>query len=70
MLMDGENAYQSAKNMLLKRYEDPFVVASVFRKKLESWPQVAPQDALAMRKYADFLLHSEKAMERVKNLSS
>ena len=68
MLMDGEDAYQSAKGMLAKRYGDPFAVASAFRKKLESWPQVAPQDALALRRYADFLLQCEKAMGRVDSL--
>ena len=50
--MDGEDAYQSAKGMLGKRYGDPFAVASAFCEKLESWPQVAPQDALALRRYA------------------
>ena len=38
MLMYGEDAYQSAKGMLAKRYGDPFAVASAIRKKLESWP--------------------------------
>ena len=68
MLMDGEDAHQSAKNMLSKRYGDPFTVASTFCKKLESWPQVAPQDALTLRRYADFLLQCEKAKERVDSL--
>ena len=68
MLMDGDDAYERAKDMLSKRYGDPFTVASAFRKKLESWPQVPPQDPLALRRYADFLLQCEKAMEKVDSL--
>jgi hypothetical protein len=56
MLMDGKDTYQRAKEMLSKRYGDPFAVASAFRKKLDAWPQIATYDSLGLRKYADFLV--------------
>jgi hypothetical protein len=68
MLMDGEDAYLKAKEMLSKRYGDPFAVASAFRKKLESWPQIPPQDGLVLRRYADYLVQCEKAIEKVDSL--
>jgi hypothetical protein len=68
MLLDGEDAYQRAKEMLAKRYGDPFTVASAFRKKLEAWPVIAPFDSLGLRKYSDFLVQCEKAMHKVDSL--
>ena len=53
MLLDGEDAYQRAKEMLGKRYGDPFAVACAFRKKLEAWPVIAPYDSSGLRKYSD-----------------
>lgn len=70
MLMNGEDAYQGAKQMLLKRYGDPFAVASAFRRKLEAWPQIQPQDGLGLRRYADFLVQCEKAMTTVESLKA
>ena len=35
MLLDGEDAYQKAKEMLAKRFGDPFTIATAFRKKLD-----------------------------------
>lgn len=45
MLLDGEDSYQKAKKMLNKRFGDSFAVASAFRKRLEAWPQISPNDA-------------------------
>ena len=47
MLMDDDDAYLKAKEMLSKCYGDPFAVASAFRRKLDSWSQIPPQDGLA-----------------------
>jgi hypothetical protein len=55
MLLDGEDAYQKAKGILSKWLGDSFAFAAAFRKKIESWPQISPNDALGLRKYADFL---------------
>ena len=68
MLLDGEDAYQRAKEMLAKRYGDPFAVACAFRKKLEAWPVIAPYDSSGLRKYSDFLVQCEKAMHKVDSL--
>ena len=66
--MNGEDAYIKAKNMLAKRYGDLFAIASAFYKKLESWPQISPQNSLAFRRYSDFLIQCEKAMSKVDSL--
>jgi hypothetical protein len=47
ILLDGEDAYKRSKEMLSKRYGDPFTVASAFTKKIEAWPQIAPAIAQA-----------------------
>ena len=70
MLMDGEDAYNSAKQMLVKRYRDSFAVGAAFRKKRETWPHIQPQDSLALRRYADFLVQCEKAMATVDSLKA
>ena len=43
--------------MLLKRYGDPFTVTSGFRKKLESWSQVAPQESNGKSRQPKVLEH-------------
>ena len=68
MLMEGDDAYQKAKEVLHKRYGDSFAVAAAFRKKLDAWPHIAPFDSLGLRRYADFLVQCEKAMEKVGSL--
>ena len=52
MLLDGEEAYQKAKEMLKKRFRESFAFATVFRKKLDSWPRISP----GLRNYAGFLV--------------
>ena len=68
MLLDGEDAYQKAKKTLTKRFGDSFVVATAFRKKLEAWPPISPNDAQGLRKYADFLVQCERAMDKISGL--
>ncbi|KAK3754647.1 hypothetical protein QZH41_001706 [Actinostola sp. cb2023] len=68
MLLDAEDAYVKAKEMLSKRFGDSFVIASAYRKKLQSWPKITSGDAKGLRKYADFLVHCEKAMEKISSL--
>ena len=69
MPMDGDDAYQKSKEMLAKRFGDPFIVATAFRKRLDEWKPIAPHDAIGLRKYADFLVQCEKAMEKVTSLN-
>ncbi|CAB4028153.1 Hypothetical predicted protein, partial [Paramuricea clavata] len=51
--------------MLLKRFGDSFAVAAAFRQKLDTWPQIFPNDVQGLRNYADFLVQCEKAMEKI-----
>ena len=69
MLLDGEDAYQKAKEMLAKRFGDPFTIATAFRKKLDEWKQIVPNDAIGLRKYADFLVQCATAMKKVSGLN-
>jgi hypothetical protein len=69
MLLDGDEAYTKAKEMLAKRFGDPFTVAASFRKRLEEWKQIAPGDAIGLRKYSDFLVQCETATEKVSSLN-
>ncbi|CAB4012546.1 Hypothetical predicted protein [Paramuricea clavata] len=68
MLLDGEDAYRKAKEMLSKRFGDSFAVAAAFRRKLDTWPQISPNDVQGLRNYADFLVQCEKAMEKISSL--
>ena len=68
LLLDSEDAYDKAKEMLKKRFGDPFAVAATCRKKLESWPKIHPNDSTALRKYSDFLVQCQKLMEKIGSL--
>ncbi len=69
MLLDGDDAYLKAKEMLAKRFGDPFVVATSFRKRLDDWKPIAFNDAIGLRKYADFLVQCEAAMKKISGLN-
>jgi hypothetical protein len=68
-LMATPDAYQEAKQLLEQRYGDPFLVASAFRDKLESWPKVMSRDGIALRKLADFLRQCQTAMRTTSSLN-
>ena len=70
MSLDGDDTYERAKKQLSKRFGNSFAVASAFRKRLDEWPQVAPNDGHGLRKYADLLVQCEKAMERISSLKA
>ena len=65
LLLDSEDAYNKAKEMLKKRFGDPFAVAATCRQELESWPKIHPNDSIALRKYSDFLVQCQKLMEKI-----
>ena len=69
MLLDGEDTYQKAKEMLAKQFGDPFTIATAFRRKLNEWKQIVPNDAIGLRKYADFLVQCATAMKKVSGLN-
>ncbi|KAK3726566.1 hypothetical protein QZH41_001952, partial [Actinostola sp. cb2023] len=68
LLLNSDDAYQKAKEMLSKRFGDPFAIASAYRQKLESWPKIQNSDAKGLRKFTDFLAHCEKAMDGISSL--
>ena len=57
------DAYEQARNLLDERFGDPFIVANAFRDKLDAWPDIAPRDGSALRKFADFLRQCNTAMQ-------
>ena len=51
-----EVCYDSAKNLLIKRYGDPHKILSAYRLEIKKWPQVRQGDATAYRKFYNFPL--------------
>ncbi|XP_038055961.1 uncharacterized protein LOC119727951 [Patiria miniata] len=66
--LSTDDAFDKAKELLEKRFGDPFVVANAFRNKLESWPKISPRDGTGMRNLADFLGQCQVAMETIGSL--
>lgn len=50
LLLDSEDAYKKAKVMIAKRYGDPFAVAHAYRKKIDSWSKIPPNNGIGLRK--------------------
>jgi len=63
LLLGSGDAYEKAKEMLAKRFGDPFVVASGCRSRLESWPTIHPNDGPGLRRFADYLVQCEQLMK-------
>ena len=68
MMLNTADAYARAKEILEHRFGDPFVIGNAFRDKLESWSKISPRDHRGLRKFADFLLQCEAAMDSISNL--
>ena len=68
LLLDSEDAYQKAKEMLAKRFGDPYAVAAAYRQKMESWPKIPANDGAGLRRFSDFLVQCEKAMNKIGSL--
>ena len=54
-LCPNKESYESALEILEDRFGQPSLVASAFRKKLESWSKVGDRDGKALQKFADYL---------------
>ncbi|XP_073671819.1 uncharacterized protein [Paramisgurnus dabryanus] len=67
-LLESEDSYSLAWNLLDERYGQPFVIAKAFRDQLYAWPCISSRDSVALRQYADFLRSCECAMSRNENL--
>ena len=68
-LLTTADAYEQARNLLDERFGDPFIVANAFRDKLDAWPNIAPRDGSALRKFADFLRQCNTAMQTTESLN-
>ena len=56
LLLDSEDAYQKGKEMLLKRFGDPYAVAAAYRQKIESWSKILANDGSGLWRFSDFLM--------------
>lgn len=68
LLLDSEDAYLRAKEMLAKRFGDPFAVAASYRQKIESWSKIPANDGHGLRRFSDFLVQCENTMEKTGSL--
>ena len=51
----GEASYNSALEILRRRFGEDYTVAQAMRNKLDTWPEVKFKDAAGLRRYADYL---------------
>ena len=67
--LDNVDAYSKAKKILTNRFGNPFTVADAFRKRINSWPKIQPNDGQDLRKFSDFLEHCNTAMKTIQYLN-
>ena len=48
-------AYADARQLLDKRFGDPYDIADAYRDRLEKWPKLSSTDSSGLQSYADFL---------------
>lgn len=70
LALDSEHAYRDARKILSDRFGNPFLVANAYRKKINEWPRIQPNDGTSLRKFSDFLLHCQSAMKEIKYLKA
>ena len=61
LLLETEDAYKQAKKILSDRFRNPFLVADAYRKKINEWPKIPPNDGTSLHKFSDFLIHCQTA---------
>ena len=66
--LDSEEAYVEAKRILASRFGNPFLVSNAYRKKINDWPRILPNDGPGLRRFSDFLQHCNTAMHSIKYL--
>ena len=60
--LGSTEAYQKAKKILTDRFGNQFMVADAFRKKINNWPRILPNDGQGLRRFSDFLEHCNTAI--------
>lgn len=68
LLLETSDAYKQQKKILSDRYGNPFLVAEAYRKKINKWPKIPPNDGTSLRKFSDFLIYCQTAMNTVRYL--
>lgn len=68
-LIDSEDSYHAAWDLLNERYGEPFVIAKSFRDKLHAWPKIASRESAELRKFVDFLHSCESAIAHNESLN-
>jgi len=70
LTLESAEAYCAARNILKDRFGNPFLVADAYRKKINDWPKIQPNDGASLRKFSDFLLHCQAAMKEIMYLKA
>ena len=68
LLLETSDAYKQAKKILSDRYGNLFLVAEAYRKKINEWPKIPPNDGTSLRKFSDFLIYCQNPMNTVRYL--
>ncbi|RLF66451.1 MAG: hypothetical protein DRN30_02085 [Thermoplasmata archaeon] len=68
-MLDSQNAFSEAFQLLDERFGDPFLVADQFRNKLDSWPKITSKDSKGLVKLSDFLKQCKAAMKSIDSLA-
>ena len=68
LLLETEEAYKQARKILADRFGNPFLVADAYRKKINEWPKIPPNNGMSLRKFSDFLNHCQTATNTMKYL--
>lgn len=66
LTLDSAEAYSEARNILKDRFGNPSLMAEAYRKKVNEWPTIPPNDGI--RKFCAFIVHCQAAMKEIKYL--
>ena len=65
LLLETEDAYKWARKILSDRFGNPFLVAGGYRKKINGWPKIPPNDGTSLRKFSDFPIHCQTQRDQI-----
>ena len=69
LTLDNTGEYSKARKIFTDRFGNPFIVADAYRKKINSWPKIQPNDGHGLRRLGDFLQHCNTAMNTIQYLN-
>ena len=69
LTLESEDAYREARKILVDRYENPFLVANAYKRRIKDWPSIPPNDGTRLRKISysharNSVSHSTKRSRR------